>query len=66
MKKLPKAFAIVHRRVVLVHPFSDAVLLTGLHNLGRKASDKNDEILLIIRGAPNLASASATNIMALL
>ncbi len=65
MKKLPKAFAMVHSKVVLVDPFGDPVLITGSHNLGPKASGKNDENMLIIRGAPSLAGAYATNIMAI-
>jgi phosphatidylserine/phosphatidylglycerophosphate/cardiolipin synthase-like enzyme len=65
MKKLPKTFAMVHSKVVLIDPFGDPILLTGSHNLGPKASGKNDENLLIIRGAPNLAGFYATNIMAI-
>ena len=65
MKKLPKTFAMVHSKVVLIDPFGDPVLLTGSHNLGPKASGTNDENLLIIRGAPSLAGAYATNIMAI-
>jgi phosphatidylserine/phosphatidylglycerophosphate/cardiolipin synthase-like enzyme len=38
-------------------------VLTGSHNLGPKASGVNDENLLIIRGAPGVAAAYATNIM---
>ncbi len=63
--KLPGTFAMVHSKVVLVDPFGDSpVVLTGSHNLGPKASGTNDENLLIIRDAPGLASAYATNIMA--
>ena len=40
-------------------------MLTGSHNLGPKASGTNDENLLIIRDAPGLAGAYATNIMAI-
>jgi phosphatidylserine/phosphatidylglycerophosphate/cardiolipin synthase-like enzyme len=66
LKKLPKTFAMVHSKVVLVDPFSKhPVLLTGSHNLGVKASGTNDENLLIIRDAPGLASAYASNIMAI-
>lgn len=66
MKKLPGTFAMVHSKVVLVDPFGDhPVLLTGSHNLGPKASGINDENLLIIRDAPGLAGAYATNIMAI-
>ena len=66
MKKLPGTFAMVHSKVVLVDPFgANPVLLTGSHNLGPKASGTNDENLLIIRDAPGLAAAYATNIMAI-
>ena len=66
LKKLPGTFAMVHSKVVLVDPFSEnPVLLTGSHNLGPKASGTNDENLLIIRDAPGLAAAYATNIMAI-
>ncbi len=66
MKKLPETFAMIHSKVVLVDPFSaHPVLLTGSHNLGPKASGKNDENLLIIRDAPGLAAAYAANIMAI-
>jgi len=64
--KLPKARAMVHSKVVLVDPFSaHPILLTGSHNLGPKASGTNDENLLVIRDAPGLAAAYATNIMAI-
>ena len=66
LRKLPGTFAMVHSKVVLVDPFSKhPVLLTGSHNLGPKASGTNDENLLIIRDAPGLAAAYATNIMAI-
>jgi phosphatidylserine/phosphatidylglycerophosphate/cardiolipin synthase-like enzyme len=66
MKKLPKTFAMVHSKVVLVDPFGKhPVVLTGSHNLGPKASGTNDENLLIIRDAPGLAAAYAANIMAI-
>jgi phosphatidylserine/phosphatidylglycerophosphate/cardiolipin synthase-like enzyme len=66
LKKLPQAFAMVHSKVVLIDPLSaNPILITGSHNLGTKASDTNDENLLIIRGAAGLASAYATNIMSI-
>ena len=65
MRKLPKARAMVHSKVVLVDPLSaHPVVLTGSHNLGPKASGTNDENLLIIRDAPGVAAAYASNIMA--
>jgi phosphatidylserine/phosphatidylglycerophosphate/cardiolipin synthase-like enzyme len=66
LKQLPGTFAMVHSKVVLVDPFSEhPVVLTGSHNLGPKASGINDENLLIIRDAPGVAAAYATNIMAI-
>lgn len=66
MRKLPKARAMVHSKIVLIDPFGDhPILLTGSHNLGPKASGTNDENLLIIRDAPGLAGAYAANIMAI-
>jgi phosphatidylserine/phosphatidylglycerophosphate/cardiolipin synthase-like enzyme len=64
--KLPKTFAMVHSKVVLIDPFGKhPILLTGSHNLGPKASGTNDENLLIIKDCPGLASAYATNIMSI-
>jgi len=65
LKKLPKTFAMVHSKVVLLDPFTNPILLTGSHNLGPKASGINDENLLIFKGIPELASAYACNIMAI-
>jgi phosphatidylserine/phosphatidylglycerophosphate/cardiolipin synthase-like enzyme len=65
LKKLDRAFAMVHSKVIVVDPFGpDPVVLTGSHNLGPKASGTNDENLLIIRKAPAVAAAYATNVMA--
>ena len=64
LKKLPTARAMVHSKVVLIDPFgAKPVVMTGSHNLGTKASGTNDENFLIIRDAPGLASAYATNVM---
>lgn len=66
LKQLPKTFAMVHSKVVLVDPFgAHPVVMTGSHNLGPKASGINDENFLIIRDVPGLAAAYATNIMAI-
>jgi phosphatidylserine/phosphatidylglycerophosphate/cardiolipin synthase-like enzyme len=66
LRKLPKAFAMVHSKIVLVDPFgAHPIVLTGSHNLGPKASGTNDENLLVIRDAPGLAAAYAANIMAI-
>lgn len=66
MRKLPKARAMVHSKIVLIDPFGKhPILLTGSHNLGPKASGTNDENLLVIRNAPGVAAAYACNIMAI-
>jgi phosphatidylserine/phosphatidylglycerophosphate/cardiolipin synthase-like enzyme len=65
LKKLDRAFAMVHSKVIVVDPLgTDPVVLTGSHNLGPKASSTNDENLLLIRHAPGVAAAYVTNIMA--
>ncbi len=65
LKKLDRAFAMVHSKVIVVDPLgADPVVLTGSHNLGPKASSTNDENLLLIRHAPGVAAAYVTNIMA--
>lgn len=62
--KLPQARAMVHSKVVVIDPFSEhPVVITGSHNLGPRASGTNDENLLIIRDAPGVAAAYATNIL---
>jgi phosphatidylserine/phosphatidylglycerophosphate/cardiolipin synthase-like enzyme len=64
LKKLDRAFAMVHSKVIVVDPFGDRpTVMTGSHNLGPKASGTNDENLLVIRDAPGVAGAYATNIM---
>ncbi len=52
---LPDAFAIIHSKYVVVDPLGQAVVVTGSHNLGFKASYQNDENLLIITGNKRLA-----------
>jgi phosphatidylserine/phosphatidylglycerophosphate/cardiolipin synthase-like enzyme len=54
----------IHSKVVVVDPFGkDPVVMTGSHNLGPKASGKNDDNLVIIHGAGGLASEYALNIL---
>jgi len=66
MQKLPGTHAMVHSKVVVVDPFgAHPAVLTGSHNLGPKAIGTNDENLLIIRDAPEVAAAYVTNIMAI-
>ena len=62
--KLPRTFAMVHSKVIVVDPYGDKpVVMTGSHNMGPKASGVNDENLLIIEGDSDLASQYAGQIM---
>jgi hypothetical protein len=54
----------IHSKVVVIDPFgANPVVMTGSHNLGPKASSKNDDNLVIIKNAPGLAEEYAVNIM---
>jgi len=54
----------IHSKVVVLDPFGKApVVMTGSHNLGPKASSKNDDNLVIIQNAPGLAAEYAVNIL---
>ena len=56
--------AMVHSKVVVVDPFgAHPVVLTGSHNMGPKASGKNDDNLIIIENDRALAEAYAVNII---
>jgi phosphatidylserine/phosphatidylglycerophosphate/cardiolipin synthase-like enzyme len=54
----------IHSKVVVIDPFGrKPVVMTGSHNLGPKASGKNDDNLVIIENAPGLATEYAVNIL---
>ena len=56
----------IHSKVIVLDPFGDnPVVMTGSHNLGFKASTKNDDNLMIIEGNRPLAAAYAANIIAI-
>jgi hypothetical protein len=58
----------VHSKVIVLDPFgAKPVVMTGSHNLGLKASAKNDDNLVILEGpaAAPLAAAYALNIIAI-
>lgn len=64
--KLAKTHAMVHSKVVIVDPFGDRpVVMTGSHNMGPRASSRNDDNLVIIEGDRPLAEAYAITIMAI-
>ncbi|TMQ29231.1 MAG: hypothetical protein E6K70_26015 [Planctomycetota bacterium] len=63
LKSSPSAHAIIHDKVIVIDPFSDkAVVITGSHNLGFKASYANDENMIIVRGHQDLAAAYTTHV----
>jgi phosphatidylserine/phosphatidylglycerophosphate/cardiolipin synthase-like enzyme len=54
----------IHSKVVVIDPFGPhPVVITGSHNLGPKASGKNDDNMVIIENAPGLAAEYAVNIL---
>jgi phosphatidylserine/phosphatidylglycerophosphate/cardiolipin synthase-like enzyme len=56
----------IHSKVIVLDPFGEKpVVMTGSHNLGYKASSKNDDNLMIIEGNAPLAAAFAVNIIAI-
>jgi hypothetical protein len=64
LKLGPSAHAIIHDKIVVIDPFSDAcVVATGSHNLGFEASYNNDENLLIVQGQKELAQAYTVHVL---
>lgn len=56
----------IHSKVIVLDPFgANPVLMTGSHNLGFKASNANDDNLIIIQGSGPLAAAYAINVIAI-
>ena len=63
---LRATMVMVHSKVVILDPFgAHPVVMTGSHNLGLKASAKNDDNLVILEGpaAAPIAAAYALNII---
>jgi phosphatidylserine/phosphatidylglycerophosphate/cardiolipin synthase-like enzyme len=58
------SLVMIHSKVVVLDPFGKRpVVMTGSHNLGPRASGKNDDNLNLIAGVPKLAAAYATHII---
>jgi phosphatidylserine/phosphatidylglycerophosphate/cardiolipin synthase-like enzyme len=56
----------IHSKVIVLDPFGqNPVLMTGSHNMGYKASNANDDNLVIVEGNGPLAAAYAINIIAI-
>jgi phosphatidylserine/phosphatidylglycerophosphate/cardiolipin synthase-like enzyme len=63
-KEFTYNMVMIHSKVVVIDPFGqNPVVMTGSHNLGPKASGKNDDNLVIIDGADGLAGEYALNIL---
>jgi phosphatidylserine/phosphatidylglycerophosphate/cardiolipin synthase-like enzyme len=63
-KEIGPKMVTIHSKVVVIDPFGDhPVVITGSHNLGQKASSKNDDNMNIIENNPSLASQFAANIL---
>jgi len=61
-----ESIAMVHSKVIVLDPFGKhPVVMTGSHNMGPKASAKNDDNLVIVEGNAALAQAYAVNIIAI-
>lgn len=66
LRQLAGTHAMVHSKVIVVDPFGPApVVMTGSHNLGPKASGRNDDNLVIVDGDSRLAEAYAVTIIAI-
>jgi phosphatidylserine/phosphatidylglycerophosphate/cardiolipin synthase-like enzyme len=54
----------IHSKVIVIDPLGrNPVVMTGSHNLGPKASASNDDNLVIIENAPELATEYAVYVM---
>ena len=60
------SLAMVHSKVIVIDPFgAHPVVMTGSHNMGPKASAKNDDNLVLIENAPGLAGEYAVNVLSI-
>ena len=64
LSELSYSMVMVHSKCIVVDPFgAKPAVITGSHNLGPKASGKNDDNLLIVDNQRKLAEAYAVYIM---
>jgi hypothetical protein len=53
----------IHSKLIVVDPFGETpIVMTGSHNMGKKASSENDDNLVIVTGASGLAREYAVYI----
>ena len=55
--------AITHSKMIVIDPFTNPHVITGSHNLSERASTKNDDHFVVIKGDAALAQRYAVNIM---
>src|SRR6202012_6092577 len=56
----------VHSKAIVLYPFGKKpVVITRSHNLGYKASTKNDDNMMMVEGNAPLAASYAANIIAI-
>jgi phosphatidylserine/phosphatidylglycerophosphate/cardiolipin synthase-like enzyme len=64
LKELNYSMVMVHSKCIVIDPFGERPsVVTGSHNMGPKASGKNDDNLVLIDGQRRLAEAYAVYIM---
>ncbi len=64
LKELTYSLVMVHSKCIVVDPFgAHPCVMTGSHNMGPKASGKNDDNLVLIDGQRKLAEAYAVYVM---
>jgi phosphatidylserine/phosphatidylglycerophosphate/cardiolipin synthase-like enzyme len=64
LQELNYSLVMVHSKCIVVDPFgAHPSVMTGSHNMGPKASGKNDDNLVLIDGQRKLAEAYAVYIM---
>jgi len=64
VQELNYSLVMVHSKCIVVDPFgAKPAVMTGSHNMGPRASGKNDDNLVIIDGQSGLAEAFAVYIM---
>lgn len=63
-QELSPPMVTIHSKTILIDPFGDnPILITGSHNMGKKASRSNDDNLNIIRGNKALAETYAVHML---
>lgn len=63
-QELPKPMVTIHSKAIVIDPFGDnPIVITGSNNMGKKASEQNDDNLNIITGNARLAQSYAVHMI---